>query len=67
MVDQEKSVKKWTNEDLRKRLIKIWNNLDLIIKDEGITDGHKQKLYEISNQLGKLLKSGADLEKRIEK
>jgi len=67
VVDQEKSVKKWTNEDLRGRLIKIWKNLDFIINDESITDGHKQKLHEISNQLGKLLKSGTDLEKRIEK
>jgi len=67
VVDQEKSVKKWTNEDFRKRLIKIWENLDSIAKDESLVDGHKQKLHEISNQLSKLLKSGADLERKIEK
>lgn len=67
VVDQEKSVKKWTNEDFRERLIKIWNNLDVLVKDQSISDGHKEKLHEISNQLGKLLKSGTDLEKRIEK
>jgi len=67
VIDQEKTVRKWTVEELRKRLIKIWENLEEVLQDEEITEKSRKKINEISNQLSNLLKSGETLEKKISK
>lgn len=67
VIDQEKTVREWTFEELRKRLIKIWENLEEVLQDEEITEKNRKKINEISNQLSNLLKSGETLEKKISK
>lgn len=67
IVFQEKTVKDWTWGDLRKRLVKIWENLELLIRNENLKESEKQKLTEISNQLSSLLKSAKNLEQKIAK
>jgi hypothetical protein len=67
IVDQEKTVRQWTVEEFKKRLIKIWENLDEILQEQETTERTKRKINEISNQLSNLLKSGETLEKKISK
>lgn len=66
VMDQEKKVKVWTEQEFKNTLAKIWNNLDSISSDVNLPPNIKTRLYEISNQLSKLLKSAEEMEKKIE-
>jgi hypothetical protein len=67
VVSQEKEVRQWTLGELRSRLIKIWENLEKLSADSGMSKTSRQKLVEISNQLSNLLKSAKTLEKKVSK
>jgi cell division protein FtsB len=64
--EQETQVKSWTLGEFRQRLINIWDALDEITSDSSLKSSTKQKLAKISQELSELLKSGKEMQKKVE-
>lgn len=64
--DKSDIVKDWTLNDFREKLIKIWEELDAVSKHKNLNEEQQKELQQVSGELGKLLESAEDMEKKVE-